>query len=163
MRSTFLPSISPFPSPVDSVFTRSQSAWESKSLVKSSRRGSGVAGSPARTAAMIRRDFKGLLRRFLLPAQKCPAKSLQRGYQSPGEKRKKRRARNQCVSALGSSGRNLQPAGRFQPPHGRPPFPERPPGRFFLAGEAARRTRGCSRSYRFPPLSTTAGVDEFWF
>src|SRR4051794_14193565 len=37
----------------------------------------------------------------------APAKSLQRGYQSPGEKRKKRRARNQCVSALGSSGRNL--------------------------------------------------------
>ena len=54
----------------NSVFTRSQSAWESKSLVKSSRRGSVVAGSPARTAAMIRRDFKGLLRRFLLPAQK---------------------------------------------------------------------------------------------
>src|SRR4051812_6384808 len=84
MRSTFLPSISPFPSPVDSVFTRSQSAWESKSLVKSSRRGSVVAGSPARTAAMIRRDFKGLLRRFLLPHKNSPAKSLQRGYQSPG-------------------------------------------------------------------------------
>src|SRR5215207_5735211 len=62
MRSTFWPSISPFPSPVDSVFTRSQSAWVSKSLVKSSRRGSVVAGSPARTAAMIRRYFKGLLR-----------------------------------------------------------------------------------------------------
>src|SRR3954466_11684293 len=70
MRSTFLPSISPFPSPVDSVFTRSQSAWESKSLVKSSRRGSVAAGSPARTAAMIRRYLKGLLRRFLLPGTK---------------------------------------------------------------------------------------------
>src|SRR3954469_18364647 len=41
------------------------------------------------------------------PHKNSPAKSLQRGYQSPGEKRKKRRARNQCVSALGSSGRNL--------------------------------------------------------
>src|SRR5215210_6124520 len=64
-RNIFLPSISPFPSPVDSVLTRSQSAWVSKSLVKTSRLGSVVAGSPARTAAMIRRYFKGLLRPFL--------------------------------------------------------------------------------------------------
>src|SRR5215212_6538255 len=64
-RNTFLPSISPFPSPVDSVLTRSQSTWVSKSLVKTSRLGSVVAGSPARTAAMMRRDFKGLLRPFL--------------------------------------------------------------------------------------------------
>src|SRR5215207_8068707 len=64
MRNTFLPSISPFPSPVDSVLTRSQSAWVSKSLVRTSKLGSVVAGSPARTAAMIRRDFKGLLLPF---------------------------------------------------------------------------------------------------
>src|SRR5215213_4366012 len=64
-RNTFLPLTSPFPSPVDSVFTRPQSTWVSKSLVKSSRLGSVVAGSPARTAARIRRYFKGLLRPFL--------------------------------------------------------------------------------------------------
>src|SRR3954451_21378255 len=42
-RNTFLPSISPFPSPVDSVLPRSQSAWVSKSLVKTSRLGSVVS------------------------------------------------------------------------------------------------------------------------
>src|SRR5215207_2297366 len=65
-RNTFLPPISPVPSPVDSVLTRSQSTWVSKSLVKTSRLGSVVTGSPARTAARIRRYFKGLLHPFLL-------------------------------------------------------------------------------------------------
>src|SRR3954463_2483067 len=111
MRSTFLPSISPFPSPVDSVFTRSQSAWVSKSLVKSSRRGSVVAGAPAGTGPMIRRDFKGLLRPFLrllhapnprygAPAPRCSVKPVSDSA---------KRAPQAC-----SSGANRCPEGRRQ-------------------------------------------------
>src|SRR4051794_31192497 len=70
MRNTRLRSISPFPSPVGTAFARSHSAWLSKSLVTSSRRGSVVAASPARTAAMMRMYFKGLSQeRFLARGQ----------------------------------------------------------------------------------------------
>src|SRR5215212_3587480 len=58
MRRTVLPSISPWPSPVDFVFACSHAAWLSKSLGKTSRLGSVFAGSPIRTAAIIRMNFK---------------------------------------------------------------------------------------------------------
>src|SRR3954453_5721608 len=104
MRNTFLPSIWPAPSPVDFSFDCSHSARVLKSLVRTSRLGSVFAGSPVRTAAMIRMNFKGassVASWISRAAPRCPAggttrhkespvKSLQRGQQSPGEAERKK-------------------------------------------------------------------------